>query len=318
MPDLQASAASFQTAGAAAMSLAKSFRTANFPTPELDARLLVLHVCGLSHEAYILRPDHPLSRAEIATVAAFRERRLAYEPVSRIIGFREFWGRNFKITPAVLDPRPDTETLIEAALALLREENRLAEPLRILDLGTGSGCILLTLAAELTQSWGVGSDLDAGALAVARGNSERLNLGGRCSFVRSDWCKTFRGQFDVIVCNPPYIKSDCIDGLSEDVRRYDPSVALDGGADGLEAYRQLVPDVFTAAAGGGWILLEVGCGQAVSIFRILQAVKCAGQPDSWRVFRDLSGTERVVAVKRQKRFDKPSIKKTVGNSLRSG
>lgn len=282
------------------MSLAKSFRAANFPTPELDARLLVLHVCGLSHEAYILRPDHPLSRAEIATVAAFRERRLAYEPVSRIIGFREFWGRNFKIAPAVLDPRPDTETLIEAALALLREENRLAEPLRILDLGTGSGCILLSLLAELPHSWGVGSDLDAGAVAVARENAERLDLAERCSFVRSDWCKTFRGPFDVIVSNPPYIESDCIDVLSEDVRRYDPKVALDGGADGLEAYRQLIPDTFAVAAGGGWILLEVGQGQALGIFRILKAAERTPQSDGLRVFCDLAGVERVVAVKRQK------------------
>ncbi|WP_088348458.1 MULTISPECIES: peptide chain release factor N(5)-glutamine methyltransferase [Rhodomicrobium] len=291
--------AGLDTARAAIAALAAAFRDAGLPTPELDARLLVFDAAGLTPEAYILRPDHPLTPAEAETIAAYRDRRLAHEPVSRIVGYREFWGRRFKIGPDVLDPRPETETLVEAALDLLRAEGRLGEPLRILDLGTGSGCILLTLLAELPQAWGVGADLSAGALAIAAENARALGLADRCAFVRADWCGTFRGPFALLVTNPPYIRSTDIAALDPGVHRYDPFGALDGGADGLGAYRSIAGNCLTAAAPGSWILVEAGQGQAAEILSLFQEAGEASYPGDWQILPDLAGIERVVAIKRQ-------------------
>ncbi len=203
-------------------------------TPELDARLLVLEACHLSPEAYVLRPEMPLRDAEAELIGMFKARRIAREPVSRILGFREFWGRRFAISPAVLDPRPDTETLIEAALALLGEAIN-AEPLRILDLGTGSGCILLTLLAEMPQAWG-----DRRRYQLCRRLAWRVST-------RNEWAslpaprsfnaigvKLLRDAFSLILANPPYIEDASIDALDDEVRCYDPQIALNGGADGFQ------------------------------------------------------------------------------------
>ncbi len=190
-------------------------------------------------KALLLDPKRAVSREQAALIASYRRRRLAREPVSRIVGSREFWGRDFLIGPDVLDPRPETETLIETALDVLRQQGRLAEPVSLLDLGTGSGCILLTLLAELPQAWGIGVDRSLGAIEIARENARKLGVDGRSAFVLADWAEPFCGPFDLILSNPPYIKSEEIAGLAEDVRRYDPASALDGGADGLEAYRRI-------------------------------------------------------------------------------
>ena len=286
------------TARHAIAALSASFRKAGLATPELDARLLVLEACHLSPEAYILWPETPVHAAEAKLIGAFEARRLAREPVSRIVGFREFWGRRFAISPAVLDPRPDTETLIEAALSLLGQTNG-AKPLRILDLGTGSGCVLLTLLAEMPQAWGVGADISVEALNLARINAERLGLAARAAFVQCDWCETFVGPFGLIIANPPYIEGASIGALDDEVRCGDPALALDGGADGLAAYRRIIADCMRIATSDAWVALEVGIGQAPRVTDLFAEAGWLITPEPHKVFQDLSGVDRVVAIKRQ-------------------
>lgn len=288
----------FGTARQAIAALSASFRKAGMPTPELDARLLVLEACQLSAEAYILRPETPVQVAEAELIGAFEMRRITHEPVSRIVGYREFWGRRFAIGPAVLDPRPDTETLIEAALALL-DESHDTGPLRILDLGTGSGCILLTLLAELPRAWGVGADISSQALSLARSNAARLGLASRAAFVQCDWCETFAGPYSLIISNPPYIERASIDALDDEVRRYDPELALDGGVDGLAAYRRIVADCARVAGSEAWVILEVGTGQASKVTNLFKEAGWIIEPRGHRLFQDLSRIDRVVAIKRQ-------------------
>lgn len=287
-----------QTTRRAIAALSEAFRAAGIPTPELDARLLVLAACGLSPEAYLLRPNTPLSKPEEELIQAFAARRVAREPVSRVVGYREFWGRRFVVGPAVLDPRPDTETLIEAALSLLGER-RSADPLRILDLGTGSGCLLLTLLAEMPGAWGVGSDISLAALNLARLNAKRLGVASRAAFVQSDWCETFAGPFGLIISNPPYIEGASIDALEDEVRCYDPKIALYGGMDGLAAYRRIIGSCARIAEPGAWVVLEAGMGQASRIAELFTDAGWEFGSGHYKVYRDLSEIHRVVAIKRQ-------------------
>lgn len=298
MADPAREAGAAATVRGAITALSAAFREAGIATPELDAKLLVLAACGLSSEAHMMRPGQPLSAEDDARISAFKARRLAREPVSRILGFREFWGRRFEIGPGVLDPRADSETLIEAALQLLSPGASDA-PLRILDLGTGSGCLLLTLLAEWEGAWGVGADLDRGALAVARRNAEGLGLQNQCSFIQCDWSETFRGPFDVILSNPPYIESAGLSALAVEVRCYDPRLALNGGFDGLEAYRRIAADAARIAATGAWVLLETGKDQAADIIALFAAQGWLIDPMHCLTFKDLANIERVVAIKRQ-------------------
>ena len=291
-------AARFGTAREAIAVLSAAFRKAGLPTPQLDARLLVLEACKLSPEAFMLRPEIGLGAAEAELIGAFEARRIAREPVSRILGYREFWGRRFTIGPAVLDPRPDTETLIEAALTLLGETDRTG-PLRILDLGTGSGCILLTLLAELPNAWGVGADISSEAISLARFNAERLGLASRATFVQCDWGETFRGPFGLIVSNPPYIVGTDIAALDDEVRCHDPELALDGGSDGLAAYRRIINDCARVAAADAWVVLEAGISQAEKIMGCFAEMGWTIEPKLHKVFQDLSRIDRVVAIKRQ-------------------
>ncbi len=291
-------AAPLQTTRRAIAALSEAFRAAGVPTPELDARLLVLEACSLSPEAYMLRPDTPLSQPEEELIQAFAVRRVAREPVSRLVGYREFWGRRFVVGPAVLDPRPDTETLIEAALSLLGDR-RGADPLRILDLGTGSGCLLLTLLAEMPDAWGVGSDISHAALDMARLNAERLGVASRAAFVQSDWCETFAGPFGLIISNPPYIEDASIDALEDEVRCYDPKIALCGGMDGLAAYRRIIGSCARIAGPGAWVMLEAGMGQASRISELFADARWKVGSGLHEVYRDLSEIHRVVAIKRQ-------------------
>jgi release factor glutamine methyltransferase len=285
--------------------LAADFRECGLPSPELDARLLVLDACGLSHESYHLEPARAVTATEAERIAAARKRRLSCEPVSRILGYREFWGRRFAISPAVLDPRPDTETLIEAALEILREEGRSNAHLRILDLGIGSGCILLTLLAELPNAWGLGIDRSPDALAVARRNAAALGVATRAAFACANWLDAFSPQaapatrFDLVVSNPPYISESEIATLAPEVRVYDPQVALDGGPSGLDAYRAIIEEAGAVIAQNGWLMLESGVGQVTEIFNLLRHSGWTAIPGSSTIRKDMAGTERVVAVKRQ-------------------
>jgi release factor glutamine methyltransferase len=270
-------------------------RQAGMETPELDARLLLCHAAGLTHEAYIARTREELAGDSAAQLDALIARRLAREPVSRIIGCREFYGRDFLVDRYTLDPRPDTETLIEAALELVDDQGLRDRPLSLLDLGTGTGCILVTLLAELPKAHGLGTDISDGALALAAANAERLGVADRASFVGSDWLDGIDGKFGLIVSNPPYIPSAEIPGLSEEVARHDPRAALDGGPDGLDAYRRVAARAGQVLDPGGKILVEIGYDQAEAVATIFREAGLTLDGEA-AIRRDLAGRPRVVVA----------------------
>ncbi len=280
------------TLSQAFVAAAACLRDGGIATPELDARLLLCHAAALSHEAYIARAREALEPSARARLDAAIARRLEHEPVARIVGTREFYGRSFRVDPHVLDPRPDTETLIEAALAIVDRRGWRERPLRLLDLGTGSGCILLTLLAELSGAQGVGTDLSPAALACAAANARRLGVGARAGFIAANWLDMDLGRFDLILANPPYIASGEIAGLAADVADYDPALALDGGPDGLEAYRRIAAQAGGALAEQGRLLLEIGQTQGDAVAEIL----CGAGLEPQAIVPDLAGRPRVVVA----------------------
>jgi len=257
------------TIGRAVNDLTARFAAAGLDTPRLDARLLVGHVLGLEPSMLFTRPDAALSPRDTDTVEAVAARRLAHEPVSRIMGHRAFWGLDFALSAATLDPRPDTETLVAAVLDL--KPRFAGKPVRILDLGTGTGCIVLAILSAWPEAVGVGIDLSPDAVATATANAARLGLEKRTTFQVGNWCDGLRESFDLIVSNPPYIADDELPALAPEVTRFDPMLALRGGADGLAAYRRLVPDARRVLADGGGLFLETGAGQAAAVGAILAA-----------------------------------------------
>jgi release factor glutamine methyltransferase len=272
-----------------------AFRAARIETPELDARLLLCRAAGLTQEAYVAAPETLLSEDAVSRFEAMIARRLEGEPVSRIVGAREFYGRTFALDRHTLDPRPDTETLIGAVLDTLGREGRRREKLRILDLGTGTGAILLTLLAELPLARGVGSDVSPGALEIARRNARDLGVADRASFVAGDWFEPIEGKFDIVVSNPPYIASAEIAGLPREVR-YDPLLALDGGADGLQAYRRIASGVGRILNPGGLVFLEIGETQGETVLALLR--EAGLKIDAGRsVWTDLGGRQRSVGAR---------------------
>lgn len=232
----------------------------------LDARLLLAYALGTTPDDILARRGERLTASVAVDFERMLVRRLAREPVSRIRGRREFWSLEFEIGPDTLDPRPDSETVVEAALACLADRNA---PWRILDLGTGSGCLLLALLSELPAATGLGIDQASGALTVAAANARRLGLDGRCVFSCGDWAAGQSGRFDLIVANPPYVPSADIAGLEPEVRNHDPILALAGGADGLDAYRAIAAELPQLMAGGGRAVLELGLGQAEPVAEIM-------------------------------------------------
>jgi release factor glutamine methyltransferase len=263
---------------------------------DLDARLLVGHALGLDASALIVQAYSAVSETDVAIVMAFAERRLAGEPVARIIGEKEFWSLTLRLSPETLVPRPDTETLVEAALAWVRREGRTGTPLTILDLGTGSGAILLALLAELPEATGLGVDIAEGAARTARDNARRLGLGDRARFAAADWTAAISGRFDIVASNPPYIRLGEIPDLPLDVRRFDPQIALDGGADGLAAYRVILSGLDGALAPAGAAFLELGAGQARDVGEVAEAL-------GFEAFcrKDLAGIDRVLELTRGKK-----------------
>jgi release factor glutamine methyltransferase len=232
-------------------------------TPALDARLLLQATTGLTHDAIIADGDQILDASVRAHFKQLLQRRLAHEPVSRILGYREFYGRRFVVTPDVLDPRSDTEALIELCAEL--------RPTHILDVGVGSGAILLTLLCEHAQAKGVGVDLSTAAINVAQQNAVALELSERCQFIRSDWFENLHDRFDLIVSNPPYIASTDIAALAPDVQFHDPRLALDGGGDGLAAYRVLARECSAHLAPAGHVAVEIGAGQKSDVVGLFAA-----------------------------------------------
>jgi release factor glutamine methyltransferase len=253
-----------------------------------DARLLVCAAGGLNNVDLIRAPELGLDATAVERLAAMARRRTAGEPVSRILARREFWGLPLAISPDVLDPRPDTETLVEAVTRELAP--RLKAPLRILDLGTGSGAILCALLKEFDAAAGVAIDFSPAAADQARANLAACGLAGRASVVVGCWANAVSGLFDVVVSNPPYIPSLEIGALEREVRDYDPALALDGGPDGLEAYRAIGPQLRSLLGRDGRFFLEVGAGQAGGVTAILAGYGMT----KLATYADLAGLARVV------------------------
>ncbi len=245
---------------------AKRLAAAGIEAPMREARLLAAHALKVDPVALVTGRDDDPGAAARSAIEGLVARRAGREPLSRILGEREFWSLSFAIGPAVLDPRSDSETLIEA---LLRHRPDRHEPLRLLDLGTGSGCLLLTALSLYPKAWGLAVDLSGAALRVARDNARALGLTSRVGFCQGDWASALAGGWDLVLCNPPYIVGSEIDRLAPEVRCHDPREALDGGRDGLAAYGRLVPQVADRLAPGGLLLLELGMGQDRAVGTLL-------------------------------------------------
>ena len=256
---------------AARRDVARRLRQRGIESPELDARLLVCHALGLDHTGLARAGERILATTEIARIDALVMRRLAREPIARITGVKEFWGLRLAMTPAVLVPRPETETVVEAALAALDRDGPRSRSLRIADLGVGSGAILLALLSELPHALGVGTDRDPAALAVARENARRLGMASRAWFIACDFGAALAAGFDLVATNPPYVASADIATLAPDVRDFDPPAALDGGPDGLAAYRAVAADAAQLVAPGGHFVAEIGKGQADAVAALVAA-----------------------------------------------
>jgi len=255
-----------------------------------DARALLRAAGGLTRLQLAMAPQAPLTDEEVDLLSRYAARRAAREPVSRILGERGFWTLDLVVAPNVLDPRADTETLVETTLALV--ENRDA-PLDILDLGCGSGAILCALLSELPRARGVGIDLSSDACAATAENLARCGLSARARVVQGRWGEPLAGPFDIIVSNPPYVRAGDIPGLDPEVRFYDPALALDGGPDGLDCYREIVADLPRLLKSDGLVAFEVGHDQAVGVAALIGA-RGLGVV---RVGRDAGGHERVVAAR---------------------
>jgi release factor glutamine methyltransferase len=281
-----------QSVESARRDLAARLKSASIDSPELDARMLVAAVLHLELTGLIASANRPLSADDAGRLEQLVRRRLAGEPVARILGAREFWGLPFRLSPATLVPRPDTETVVELALDIMLAKGDRNRAWRIADFGTGSGAILLALLHELPGTFGLGTDISVAALRMARGNAGELGLGSRAGFVACNYGAPLTGPFDLIVSNPPYVRSAEIAGLAPEVRDYDPLPALDGGADGLEAYRALIPQAAQLLAPGGALVLEIGQGQRGDIGRLLTAAGFIGEH---RAKADLAGVTRAIA-----------------------
>ena len=279
-------------------SASRALAEAGVETPERDARLLAAAAISCAAGELITNPDRAVDAAAGRRMADFVRRRRAREPVSRILGAREFFGRSFALSPATLDPRPDSETLIEAALQFVAAKGWRSRPLRILDVGTGSGCLLLTLLAELPHATGIGTDISPLALDIADMNARHYDMSGRLRFRLANALEDVEGLFDILVCNPPYIASGEIAGLDPEVRDFDPLAALDGGADGLHIYRQIIPAIARVVP-CGYVVFEVGAGQADAVEEMLRSSIELKRQGARRRHLDLGGHTRCVSMEIQ-------------------
>jgi release factor glutamine methyltransferase len=287
-----------QTVEAARRTLTARFESAAIESAGLDARMLAGHALGLDLTGLITSAQRQLTVDESARLEDFARRRLAGEPVARIVGAKEFWGLPLKLSAATLVPRPDTETVVELALELLRADGATGHPLRIADLGTGSGAILLALLSELPTAQGFGTDISEQALQTAAANAVSAGLAPRATFIACDYATGLSGPFDLIVSNPPYIRATDIAGLAVEVRKYDPRTALDGGADGLDAYRALIPQAAGLLAPGAALVVEAGEGQSGPINGLMTL---AGLAPTGAPKVDLAGIPRAVAGRKMPR-----------------
>lgn len=270
--------------------LTEAFQRRGIDDPRREARIGLCAALGVSQVALIVAPQEPLGSAAWK-VQELAKRREAGEPLSRILGKREFWGLSLSISPQVLDPRPETETIVEAASGLLRD--RRDEPLHILDLGVGSGALLCALLTEFSNARGLGVDISTDAANVALGNLGACGLSERAEIRVGDWTSGVEGPFDLIVSNPPYIPTPDLPQLAREVREFDPWLALDGGFDGLAAFRRIMPESRSLLAPAGCLLAEFGAGQSAKVLAL--AEQC-GFTDAMTL-RDLAGLDRVMATR---------------------
>jgi release factor glutamine methyltransferase len=283
-----------ETIESARRMLTARLAAAGIDSAALEARILTGEVLGLDLTGLIAQGLRRLNEDDAARLDAFAQRRLAGEPLARILGTKEFWGLPLKLSADTLVPRADTETVVEAALDVLRAEGRIQAALRIADLGTGSGAILLALLTELPAATGVGTDLSAAALDTAKANAQGVGLTTRAQFLVSDYGDGLSGPFDLIVSNPPYIRSADIAMLTPEVRDHDPHLALDGGRDGLDAYRRIAPQAAGLLSSGGLLVLEIGQGQDCDVARLVAAAGFAVM-EAARV--DLAGIGRAIVAR---------------------
>jgi release factor glutamine methyltransferase len=281
-----------QTVEAARRALTARFRKDRIGSAELDARILVGAVLGLDLTGLITSASRLVTPEQALRLEDFARRRLAGEPVARLLGCREFWGLPLQLSADTLVPRPDTETVVDLALQMMRAVPKSDRASRIADIGTGSGAILLALLSELPEAFGVGTDISVAALRTARTNAANLGLGNRAIFIACDYAAALSEGFNLIVSNPPYIRSAEIAGLAAEVRDHDPHRALDGGSDGLDAYRALIPQAARLLARRGALVVEVGHGQSGEVEGLMTS---AGLTLERPPSTDLAGIPRAVA-----------------------
>ncbi len=267
-------------------SIITQFREAGLETPDLDARALIMAATGFTHTDLIARSrDYP-SAETLDLIEGYAARRLAGEPVDHILGYREFYGRRFKVSKDVLSPRPETEMLVDAALAMLKDKPKA----RILDLGTGSGAIVTSILAEAKHVEGVAIDLSKAALDIARENSAAHNVQDRLTLLEGSWFAPVSGRFDIILSNPPYITAEAMESLDIEVKGFDPDLALRGGKDGLTAYRAIIAEAANHLSPDGFLLLEIGYDQGRSVSDLLARANFS----DISVQKDLSGHDRMI------------------------
>jgi len=270
----------------------RRLQAAGIDSPVIDARLLVEAAAGATRADILAEPRRVLSTDQIAALEAYLVRRERREPVSHILGAKGFWKIMLRVTPAVLTPRPDTETILDVALPFFAEH----ETFNVLDLGVGSGAVLLAILAERPTARGLGVDVSEEAIAVARENAANLGLAGRAALMRGDWTAGLDdSQFDLVVSNPPYIPTGEIVTLAPEVRDHEPRLALDGGLDGLDAYRELAPQILRVLAPSGRFAVEIGPGQAGAVGTLFRE---AGA-EELSVTKDLADRERVVSGRKK-------------------
>lgn len=275
------------TVGDALRHGAEALTAAGVPNPRLEARLLLGHATGLSREAMLRDPRSPVCGPAFDTLLS---RRAAREPLALILGRQEFWSLSFEVSSATLIPRADSEAVVEAALDAAPGR---AAPMRVLDLGTGTGCLLLAVLSERTGAWGLGVDLSVEAAGLAARNARALGLASRAAFVCADWDAPLRGRFDLVLSNPPYVESGAVAGLMPEVARHEPPRALDGGPDGLRDYRRILARLPALLMPNGAAVLEVGQGQAEPVGGLAAAAGL--RPVGLR--RDLAGIPRALSLR---------------------
>lgn len=266
---------------------ARRLAVAGIPGARSEARLILAHALGVEPATILGYPERAVE--DVGRYQGLIARRAAREPLSHLTGHREFWSLDFEVTSATLDPRADSETLVEAALAVIPDREA---SLSIVDFGTGTGCLLLALLSELPNATGLGIDIADETLAVARRNAARLGFPDRVAFAIGDWGGSLAGPFDLIIGNPPYIPAGEIAGLQPEVADFEPRRALDGGADGLDAYRRLGPDIHRLLGSGGVAVLEFGLGQGPAVARLMAAEGLA--PQGFKA--DLAGHDRCIIL----------------------